>query len=132
MARMLRQETEQVGAVLIFDEIKTGFRIATVVQVSAMASTPDLVVLGKALANGFPLAVVGGRAELMGQATQTWISSTLATEMVGFAAAVATLDVIEREAVPARLHRSGQRFIAGLESAGAPASGGDRGGGRHS
>lgn len=111
---MLRQETEQVGAVLVFDEIKTGFRIALGGAAERYGVEPDLVVLGKALANGFPLAAVGGRAELMGRATHTWISSTLATEMVSFAAALATLDVIEREAVPARLHRSGQRFIAGL------------------
>jgi glutamate-1-semialdehyde aminotransferase len=114
MARDAAPETEQVGAVLVFDEIKTGFRIAPGGAAERYGVEPDLVVLGKALANGFPLAAVGGRAELMGRATHTWISSTLATEMVSFAAALATLDVIEREAVPVRLHRSGQRFIAGL------------------
>lgn len=111
---MLRQETERAGAVLVFDEIKTGFRIAVGGAVERYGVTPDLVVLGKALANGFPLAVVGGRAEVMAAVTHTWISSTLATEMVALAAAKATLDVVEREGVPARLHRSGQRLLEGL------------------
>jgi len=64
---MLRAETERVGAVLIFDEIKTAFRLAIGGAVARyeIRPAPDLVVLGKALANGFPLAVVGGRADLM-------------------------------------------------------------------
>src|SRR5207249_1041950 len=66
---------------------------------------PDLVVLGKALANGFPLAVVGGRADLMEHAQRTWISSTLATEAVALAAARATLAVFERDDVCAHLQR---------------------------
>src|SRR5206468_2275921 len=68
---------------------------------------PDLVVLGKALANGFPLAAVGGRAELMAAASRTWISSTLATESVALAAAAATLEVMERDNVCAHLHAVG-------------------------
>src|SRR5262249_27935042 len=66
---------------------------------------PDLVVLGKALANGFPLAAVGGRADLMAAATRTWISSTLATEAVALAAARATLDVMKGERVCDHLHQ---------------------------
>jgi len=75
---------------------------------------PDLVVLGKALANGFPLAAVGGRADVMEGATRTWISSTLATEGVALAAARATLDVFEREDVCGHLHRVGTRLLHGL------------------
>src|SRR5437870_5505373 len=90
---MLRVETERVGAILIFDEIKTAFRLAIggAVERYHVQPAPDLVVLGKALANGFPLAVVGGRADLMNGASRTWISSTLATEGVALAAARATL-----------------------------------------
>jgi glutamate-1-semialdehyde 2,1-aminomutase len=72
------------------------------------------VVLGKALANGFPLAAVGGRADLMAGASRTWISSTLATEGVSLAAARATLDVFEREDVCGHLHRVGTRLLHGL------------------
>jgi len=72
------------------------------------------VVLGKALANGFPLAAVGGRADLMAAAGRTWISSTLATEGVALAAARATLEVFARDDVCAHLHRIGTRLLHGL------------------
>ena len=110
----LRAETQKVGAVLIFDEIKTAFRLAIGGAGERYGVRPDLAVLGKALANGFPLAVVGGRADLMAAATRTWISSTLATEGVALAAARATLETFEREAVCDYLHRLGTRLLHGL------------------
>jgi glutamate-1-semialdehyde 2,1-aminomutase len=110
----LRTETQKVGAVLIFDEIKTGFRLAIGGAGERYGVRPDLAVYGKALANGFPLAAVGGRADLMAAATRTWISSTLATEGVALAAARATLEVFERSAVCDHLHRVGTRLLHGL------------------
>jgi len=114
--QMLRVETERAGAILIFDEIKTAFRLAIGGAVARYHVTPapDLVVLGKALANGFPLAAVGGRADLMNAASRTWISSTLATEGVALAAARATLDVFVRDDVCGHLHRVGTRLLHGL------------------
>lgn len=114
--QMLRAETERAGAVLIFDEIKTAFRLAIGGAVARyeVRPAPDLVVLGKALANGFPLAAVGGRADLMAATARTWISSTLATEGVALAAARATLAVFEREDVCGHLHRVGTRLLHGL------------------
>lgn len=114
--QLLRAETERAGAVLIFDEIKTAFRLAIggAVERYNVRPAPDLVVLGKALANGFPLAAVGGRADLMAGTSRTWISSTLATEGVSIAAARATLDVFEREDVCGHLHRVGTRLLHGL------------------
>jgi len=111
---VLRQETARVGAVLAFDEIKTAFRIAPGGAAERYGIQPDLVVLGKALANGFPLAAVGGRADLLAGVTHTWISSTLATESVALAAARATLDVVIKESVCAHLHRVGTRLLHGL------------------
>ncbi|MGH7606376.1 MAG: aminotransferase class III-fold pyridoxal phosphate-dependent enzyme, partial [Gemmatimonadales bacterium] len=111
----LRAETGRVGAVLIFDEIKTAFRLAIGGAVERYrVPPPDLVVLGKALANGFPLAAVGGRADLMAGATRTWISSTLATEGVALAAARATLAAFEREQVCDHLHGVGTQLLHGL------------------
>ena len=103
-------------AILVFDEIKTGFRLGVggAAQRYEVKPAPDLVVLGKALANGFPLAAVGGRADLMAAAGRTWISSTLATEGVALAAARATLAVFERDDVCAHLHRIGTRLLHGL------------------
>jgi len=111
---VLREETARVGAVLVFDEIKTAFRLAVGGAGERYGVQPDLVVLGKALANGFPLAAVGGRQDVMAGVARTWISSTLATEGVALAAARATLAVVVSEAVPAHLHRVGTRLLHGL------------------
>src|SRR6058998_3575344 len=73
---VVRAETTRVGAVLVFDEIKTAFRVAIGGAAERYGVRPDLAVLGKALANGFPLAVVGGRADVMAGSARTWISST--------------------------------------------------------
>jgi glutamate-1-semialdehyde 2,1-aminomutase len=110
----LRTESARVGAVLVFDEIKTAFRLALGGAAERYGIRPDLAVLGKALANGFPLAVVGGRADLMAGAARTWISSTLATEVVSLAAAQATLAVMVRDGVCAQLHQRGTRLLHGL------------------
>jgi glutamate-1-semialdehyde aminotransferase len=110
----LREETRRAGSVLVFDEIKTACRVAVGGVAGQSGVEPDLIVMGKALANGFPLALVGGSAEVMAAAERTWISSTLATEMPALAAAGATLDVMVRERVPERLHHIGGRLMEGL------------------
>jgi glutamate-1-semialdehyde 2,1-aminomutase len=110
----LREETARAGALLVLDEIKTGFRVAPGGAVERYRIAADLVVLGKALANGFPLAAVGGRREVMEQARHTWISSTLATEMVALAAALATIQIVARDRVPDRLETLGVRLLGGL------------------
>jgi glutamate-1-semialdehyde 2,1-aminomutase len=112
--RVLREETERSGAVLVVDEIKTACRLAIGGASERYRIRPDLVVMGKALANGFPLAVVGGRRDVMSGVSRTWISSTLATEFVSLAAARATLEVMVSRAVPQHLHRVGTRLLTGL------------------
>jgi glutamate-1-semialdehyde 2,1-aminomutase len=114
--KVLRQETQRVGALLIVDEIKTVCRIAVGGACERYGIRPDLVVMGKALANGFPLAAVGGRRDVMAGVTRTWISSTLATELVSLAAARATLDVMVARRVPEHLRRIGGRLFEGLIS----------------
>jgi glutamate-1-semialdehyde 2,1-aminomutase len=111
---LLREETERLGALLIVDEIKTVCRLAVGGACERYGIRPDLVVMGKALANGFPLAAVGGRAEVMAGVVRTWISSTLATEFVSLAAARATLDVMVARRVPEHLGRVGTRLRDGL------------------
>jgi len=112
-----RRAAESSGAVLVFDEIKTGFRIARGGAAEAWGVAPDLAVLGKAMANGYPLAALLGRADLMARVRETWISSTLATEFVALAAADAVLDVWEREDVAAHIERVGVLAMAGLGDA---------------
>lgn len=111
---VLRTETERHGALMIVDEIKTACRLAIGGGTERYALRPDLVVLGKAIANGFPLAAVGGRRDVMAGVNRTWISSTLATESVSLAAARATLAVVQRDGIPGRLGTLGGRLLAGL------------------
>lgn len=114
----LRALADAAGAVLIFDEVKTAFRLARGGAAERWAVPPDLAVVGKALANGFPLAAVLGRADLMVRVKQTWISSTLATEFVALAAARAVLEVWDGTAVAAHIADVGERLMAGLRALG--------------
>ena len=111
----LRRETRRCGARLVFDEIKTWPRVGLGGAAARWGGEPDLIVLGKALANGFPLAAVGGRPDIMQHVTRTWISSTLATEFVSLAAARATVRVVQETQLPDALGRSGERLYRGLE-----------------
>ncbi|HEY4138800.1 MAG TPA: aminotransferase class III-fold pyridoxal phosphate-dependent enzyme [Casimicrobiaceae bacterium] len=86
-----RELATQAGAALIFDEIKTGFRLKTGGYQAYADVMPDLSAFGKAMANGFPLSAVVGHRELMDAAKKTWISSTLASEASALAAAGAVL-----------------------------------------
>jgi glutamate-1-semialdehyde 2,1-aminomutase len=95
------------GAALIFDEMKTGFRLATAGYQQLSGVTPDLAAFGKAFANGFPLAAVCGRAELMDCLKRNWISSTLASEGSALAAAMGVLDWYENVEVCEELARIG-------------------------
>ena len=112
--RILRDETERAGALLIFDEVKTAFRLAIGGVAERFGFQPDLMVLGKAMANGYPLGAVGGSARIMAAVTRTWISSTAATEIVSLAAARATLAVFRRQPVIEHLALTGGQLYQGL------------------
>ncbi len=109
-----RNLASRTGAVLVFDEIKTGFRIALGGAAERFGVVPDLAVYGKAMGNGFPIAALVGSAPVMEAVTRTWISSTLATESVSLAAAAAVLDVYDTENVVGHLETIGTRFLTGL------------------
>jgi glutamate-1-semialdehyde 2,1-aminomutase len=117
-----RAACDRTGAVLIFDEIKTAFRVRTGGVQELLGVVPDLSTLGKAMANGYPLAALVGRAAVMEAASRTWISSTAATESTGLAAANAVFDWHERVDVPARMAQAGAqlREIIGNALAAAP------------
>ena len=83
-------------AVLIFDEVKTAFRMRTGGVQQLLGVEPDLTTLGKAMSNGYPLAALVGRAGVMEAVNRTWISSTAAAESTGLAAANAVLDWHDR------------------------------------
>lgn len=119
-----RTQCTQRGAVLVFDEIKTGFRVRTAGYQEYSGVQPDLATLGKALANGFPLAALVGRAAIMEAATKTWISSTLAGESMALSAALAVVDRFERDNVSKALWAAGESMMRALRvairSSGAP------------
>jgi glutamate-1-semialdehyde aminotransferase len=113
---VLREETRRVGALLVIDEIKTVCRLAVGGATERYGLDPDLLVIAKAMANGFPLSAVAGREAVMAGASRTWMSSTLATEWVALAASLATLRVVVEQRVPAHLARVGSRLFSGLRS----------------
>jgi glutamate-1-semialdehyde 2,1-aminomutase len=112
-----RRLADASGSILILDEIKTAFRLAAGGAAERYTLTPDLAVLGKALANGFPLAAVVGRADLMARVRETWVSSTLATESVALAAADAVMDVWSREDVAGHIEHIGAAVLDGVREA---------------
>jgi glutamate-1-semialdehyde 2,1-aminomutase len=112
-----RSLCDELGAALVFDEIKTGFRLAPGGYQEVCGVTPDLAAFGKALANGYPLAAVVGNASLMDAARRTWISSTLASESTALAAALAVLDSHDETDICAKLAAIGHEMRAGVERA---------------
>ncbi|MBV6523020.1 MAG: 3-aminobutyryl-CoA aminotransferase [Gemmatimonadaceae bacterium] len=113
-----RSLCDEAGAVLIFDEMKTGFRLRPGGYQEVSGVTPDLATFGKALANGYPLAAVVGRDRVMSAAQETWISSTLAGEAVALAAAAAVIERYDSEGdVCARLGEIGAAMRAGVDAA---------------
>jgi glutamate-1-semialdehyde 2,1-aminomutase len=87
-----RRLCDAQGAVLVFDEIKTGFRLRPGGYQDYGKFEPDIAAFGKAMANGFPISAVVGRAAIMEAATKTWISSTLASEAMSLAAVAGVLE----------------------------------------
>jgi glutamate-1-semialdehyde aminotransferase len=112
-----RELCDARGAVLIFDEVKTGFRVAPGGWQEVSGVTPDLASFGKAMSNGYPLAAVVGREPIMAAARDTWISSTLASESTALAAALAVLDWHDRADICATLAETGRDMRAAVDRA---------------
>lgn len=112
-----RELCDAAGAALIFDEVKTGFRVAPGGYQEVSGVTPDLASFGKAMANGYPLAAVVGTAPLMAAAKDTWISSTLASESTALAAALAVQDWHDKADICATLAETGRDMRAAVDRA---------------
>jgi glutamate-1-semialdehyde 2,1-aminomutase len=108
---------DAAGAALVFDEVKTGFRVAPGGYQEVCGVTPDLAAFGKAMANGYPLAAVVGRQALMDAARDTWISSTLASESTALAAALAVLDWHDEADIASTLAETGREMRAAVDRA---------------
>ncbi len=145
----LRRVTRESGALLIFDEVISGFRVAKGGAAELLGITPDLATFGKIIGGGMPVGAFGGRRELMEQLAPlgaVYQAGTLSGNPVAMAAGLATLRLLERDSVwtqlealgarleqsltpilaasstPARLVRLGSLFWISFESGAAPRS----------
>lgn len=114
--RELRTLTRQHGAVLIFDEIVTGFRLRRAGAQEYFGVVPDLAVFAKGLSNGVPLSCFAGNAAVMETVKDCVISSTFGGDTLGLAAARAVLDVYEREDVIGTLWKRGEQLHEGFNA----------------
>ncbi len=115
----IRELSTRIGATLIFDEITSGFRFTTGGAHLLYNVQPDIAVFAKAISNGYPMAAIIGRGDVMQAAQATFISSTNWTERIGPVAALATIRKHQRCQVPEHLGRIGTRMQAGWRSAAA-------------
>jgi glutamate-1-semialdehyde 2,1-aminomutase len=115
----LRDLCDRYGVLLVFDEVITGFRLGLGGAQAHSGVTPDLAVFGKALASGYPISVLAGRERWMRRIADGGVihAGTMNAGNPCVAAALATLDVLERENVPAGLGARGRRLMQGLRAA---------------
>ncbi len=117
---LLRQETRRVGALLIFDEVMTGFRVALGGAQERFAVDPDLTALGKVIGGGFPVGAYGGRREIMARVApegDVYQAGTLSGNPVAMAAGLAQLEILERENPYTALEERARRLVAGIVAA---------------
>ncbi len=116
----LREETARDGAVLIFDEVMTGFRVAYGGAQSLYGVIPDLTTLGKIVGGGLPVGAYGGKAEIMNQILpegKVFQAGTLSGNPLATAAGIATLETLRDDPPYARLEHLGAKLADGLRRA---------------
>jgi len=116
----LRHMADKYGIVLIFDEVVTGFRVGLGGYQAICGVTPDLTTMGKAIANGYPIAVIAGYRDIMEKFNTSpngdvFFAGTYNAHPVCVAAALATMDILEKENVYEHIFDLGTRMRAGLQ-----------------
>jgi 3-aminobutanoyl-CoA transaminase len=105
------------GAVLIYDEVRTNFRLSMGGAQKLYGVTPDLSVLGKSMANGYAISAVTGKTEVMMAAAQKlFISSTFFPNSDGYIAALKTIEILERDRVLDNIWEKGGRFLKKIQA----------------
>jgi len=115
-----RNLTSQHGAVLIYDEVMTGFRVALGGAQSLQGITPDLTCLGKVMGGGMPMAAFGGKKEIMSKLAPlgaVYQAGTLSGNPVAVAAGLKTLEIVSREGFYECLAGQTQKLMSGLKMA---------------
>jgi glutamate-1-semialdehyde 2,1-aminomutase len=118
--RGLREITARAGALLVFDEVITGFRLAPGGAQQLYGVTPDLTCLGKIIGGGLPVGAYGGRADIMARVAPegpVYQAGTLSGNPLAMAAGRVTLDALEAPGVYERLDMLAGRLQEGLERA---------------
>jgi glutamate-1-semialdehyde 2,1-aminomutase len=117
----LREITASEGALLCFDEVMTGFRIAKGCAQAHFGITPDLTTMGKVIGGGMPVGAYGGRRDIMemvAPAGPMYQAGTLSGNPLAMAAGIKTLEILGRPGAYEQLDRVTGRLIAGLLDAG--------------
>src|SRR5439155_12354079 len=116
----LREITAENGALLIFDEVMTGFRLAWGGAQKRFGITPDLTCFGKVIGGGLPVGAFGGRAEIMdclAPLGPVYQAGTLSGNPVAMAAGIAALEELVSSDAYAKLETSGNQLQAGMSHA---------------
>ncbi len=131
----LREECTKAGAILIFDEVMTGFRVAKGGAQALFGIQPDLTTLGKVIGGGMPAAAFGGRADIMSSIAPdgpVYQAGTLSGNPVAMAAGLATLEKIDEpgfyEALGARTRQLTDGLLSAAQDAGIPLATENQGG----
>ena len=104
------------GAVLVFDEICTGFHLGLGGAQKRFGVLPDLATFGKAMGNGYPISAIAGRRDLMQVFDEIFVSFTFAGDAAAMAAALKVLDILEHTDALARMEAAGQLLVDGVRS----------------
>ncbi len=112
----LRDICDSNGTLLIFDEIITGFRMDMGGAQAKFGVIPDLASFGKAVANGYPLSMVCGKEKYMHGFEDVFYSFTFGGELPSIAAALKTLEILERDNVLQHIEKMGGIFIGGFNT----------------
>jgi glutamate-1-semialdehyde aminotransferase len=112
----VRDLADKYRAVLIYDEIRTGFRLSLGGAQALYGVHPDISILGKAIANGYPISVVTGKKDvMMAAAEKLFISSTFFPNSEAFIAALKTIEILERDNVLANIWEKGEWFMEKIQ-----------------
>jgi len=111
----VKELTQKNGAVLIFDEVLTGFRMSLGGAQAYFGVTPDLAIFAKAMANGMPISALVGKAEIMSRFNDVFYSFTFAGETLSMAAAVATIRELQETDALAQIWARGGHLKRGCQ-----------------
>jgi glutamate-1-semialdehyde 2,1-aminomutase len=112
----IRELCDKYGIVMVFDEVKTGFRIANGGAQEYFNIQADLVTYAKSLGNGFPIAAIAGKEEVMMTVQPGAMAhgGTYSGNVVGTAAAIATLELLETEPIIETINKRGKALMTGI------------------